>query len=132
MAGGVECDEYCRAAPGIDAAGDLASWINPRCQRRMRVEHRTNATEQGTAAARNLLRGDVEPFAPLPYFWTDQYHVKIQVHGHPSIGCEASIEERSPADGKFVALYRLDGAPTAVLGWNAPTRMPRYRKLLLG
>ena len=129
---GVECDEYCRAAPGIYAAGDVASWVNPRYQRRMRVEHRMNATEQGTAAARNLLRGDVEPFAPLPYFWTDQYHVKIQVHGHPSIGCEASVEEGSPADSKFVALYRLDGAPTAVLGWNAPTRMPRYRKLLLG
>jgi 3-phenylpropionate/trans-cinnamate dioxygenase ferredoxin reductase component len=129
---GVECDEYCRAAPGIYAAGDVASWVNPRYQRRMRVEHRMNATEQGAAAARNLLRGDVEPFAPLPYFWTDQYHVKIQVHGHPSIGCEASIEEGSPADGTFVALYRIDGAPTAVLGWNAPTRMARYRKLLLG
>jgi hypothetical protein len=41
------------------------------------------------------------------------------------------IEEGSPADGKFVALYRIDGAPAAVLGWNAPARMPRYRKLLL-
>jgi 3-phenylpropionate/trans-cinnamate dioxygenase ferredoxin reductase subunit len=128
---GVECDEYCRAAPGIYAAGDVASWVNPRYQRRMRVEHRMNATEQGTAAARNLLRGDVEPFAPLPYFWTDQYHVKIQVHGHPAPGSEATIEEGSPADGKFVALYRIDGAPAAVLGWNAPARMPRYRKLLL-
>jgi hypothetical protein len=38
--------------------------------------------------------------------------------------------EGSPADGKFVALYRIDGAPTAVLGWNAPARMHRYRKLL--
>jgi 3-phenylpropionate/trans-cinnamate dioxygenase ferredoxin reductase subunit len=129
---GVECDEYCRAAPGIYAAGDVASWLNPRYQRRMRIEHRMNATEQGTAAARNLLRGDVEPFAPLPYFWTDQYHVKIQVHGHPSPGSEAAIEEGSPADGKFVALYRIDGAPTAVLGWNAPARIPRYRRLLLG
>ncbi len=54
---GVECDEFCRAAPGIYAAGDVASWVNPRYQRRMRIEHRMNATEQGTAAAVNLLNG---------------------------------------------------------------------------
>jgi hypothetical protein len=106
------------------AAGDVASWIDPRYQRRMRVEHRMNATEQGTAAAPNLLHGDVEPFAPLPYFWTDQYHVKIQVHGYPSPGSEAAIEEGSPADDRFVALYRIDGAPTAVLGWNARRGCP--------
>jgi 3-phenylpropionate/trans-cinnamate dioxygenase ferredoxin reductase component len=129
---GVECDEFCRAAPGIYAAGDVASWVNPRYQRRMRVEHRMNATEQGTAAAVNLLKGNVQPFAPLPYFWSDQYNVKIQVHGYPSDDAEAAIEEGSPGDGKFVALYRKDGTPTAVLGWNSPARLMRYRKLLLG
>jgi 3-phenylpropionate/trans-cinnamate dioxygenase ferredoxin reductase component len=129
---GVECDEFCRAAPGIYAAGDVASWVNPRYQRRMRVEHRMNATEQGTAAAVNLLKGDVQPFAPLPYFWSDQYNVKLQVHGHLSDGAEIAIEDGSPADGKFVALFRSDGAPIAVLGWNSPARLIRYRKLLLG
>jgi len=129
---GVECDEFCRAAPGIYAAGDVASWVNPRYQRRMRVEHRMNATEQGSAAAVNLLKGDVQPFAPLPYFWSDQYTVKIQVHGHRADDAEAAIEEGSPADGKFVALYREEGTPTAVLGWNSAARLIRYRKLLLG
>jgi len=128
---GVECDQYCQAAPGIYAAGDVASWVNPRYRRRMRIEHRMNATEQGTAAAQNLLGGDVEPFAPLPYFWTDQYTVKIQVHGHLADGCQATIEEGSPGDGRFVAVFREDGQPTAVLGWNAAARMPAYRKLLL-
>jgi 3-phenylpropionate/trans-cinnamate dioxygenase ferredoxin reductase subunit len=129
---GVECDQYCRAAPGIYAAGDVASWVNPRYRRRMRVEHRMNATEQGAAAALNLIKGDVEPFAPLPYFWTDQYDVKIQVHGHLPDGCEAAIEEGSVDGGKFVALYRAGGQLSAVLGWNAPARVPAYRKLLLG
>jgi len=129
---GVECDEFCRAAPGIYAAGDVASWVNPRYQRRMRIEHRMNATEQGTAAAVNLLKGDVQPFAPLPYFWSDQYDVKLQVHGQLSDGAEIAIEDGSPADGKFVALFRQDGAPVAVLGWNSPARLIRYRKLLLG
>ena len=129
---GVECDQFCRAAPGIYAAGDVASWVNPRYQRRMRIEHRMNATEQGAAAAVNLLNGDVQPFAPLPYFWSDQYNVKIQVHGHLSDGAEIAIEDGSPAEGKFVALYRADGAPVAALGWNSPARLIRYRKLLLG
>jgi 3-phenylpropionate/trans-cinnamate dioxygenase ferredoxin reductase subunit len=129
---GVECDEFCRAAPRIYAAGDVASWVNPRYQRRMRIEHRMNATEQGSAAAVNLLKGDVQPFAPLPYFWSDQYNVKLQVHGHLSDGADIAIEDGSPADGKFVALFRKDGAPTAVLGWNSPARLIRYRKLLLG
>jgi NADPH-dependent 2,4-dienoyl-CoA reductase/sulfur reductase-like enzyme len=129
---GVECDEYCRAAPGVYAAGDVASWVNPRYQRRMRVEHRMNATEQGAAAAQNLLHADTEPFAPLPYFWTDQYKTKIQVHGYLPEGSEAAIEEGSADDGKFVALYRKDGDLVAVLGWNAPARLPAFRKLLLG
>jgi NADPH-dependent 2,4-dienoyl-CoA reductase/sulfur reductase-like enzyme len=53
---GVECDALCRAAPGIYAAGDVASWHNPLFDRRMRVEHRLNATEQGAAVAANLRR----------------------------------------------------------------------------
>jgi NADPH-dependent 2,4-dienoyl-CoA reductase/sulfur reductase-like enzyme len=128
---GVECDEFCRAAPGIYAAGDVASWVNPRYRRRMRVEHRMNATEQGAAAARNLLAGDTAPFAPLPYFWTDQYKVKIQVHGDLPAGCEAEIVEGVPGDDRCVALFRKEGRLTAVLGWNAPARLPGYRKTLL-
>jgi NADPH-dependent 2,4-dienoyl-CoA reductase/sulfur reductase-like enzyme len=128
---GVECDEFCRAAPGIYAAGDVASWVNPRYRRRMRVEHRMNATEQGEAAAHNLLTDDAVPFAPLPYFWTDQYKAKIQVHGDLTDGCEAEVVEGMPGEDKCVALFRKDGRLTAVLGWNAQARLPGYRKMLL-
>jgi NADPH-dependent 2,4-dienoyl-CoA reductase/sulfur reductase-like enzyme len=134
---GVQCDEFCRAAPGVYAAGDVASWIHPGYRRRLRIEHWMHAAEQGTAAARNLLRdakkgsGAPEPFAPVPYFWTDQYKVKIQVHGDPDLaGCTATVADGSVDEGKFVALYRKDGIVTAVLGWNAAARLPRYRKLL--
>jgi NADPH-dependent 2,4-dienoyl-CoA reductase/sulfur reductase-like enzyme len=106
---GIECDECCRAAPGIYAAGDVASWINPRFGHRMRLEYRMNATEQGAAAARNLLSGDPQPFSPLPYFWTDQYDVKIQAHGVFTDGCEVAVEEGSFSDDRFVASYRADG-----------------------
>jgi NADPH-dependent 2,4-dienoyl-CoA reductase/sulfur reductase-like enzyme len=133
---GVECDEFCQAGPGVYAAGDVASWIHRGYGRRLRIEHRMHATEQGAAAARNLLRGarpgDAEPFAPVPYFWTDQYKVKIQVHGDPDLaGCTVAIADGSVDEGKFVALYRKDGMVTAVLGWNAAARLPGYRRLLL-
>lgn len=134
---GLECDEFCRAAPGVYAAGDVASWIHPGYRRRLRIEHWMHAVEQGTAAARNLLRGakkrpgDPEPFAPVPYFWTDQYKVKLQVYGDPDLASgTATIAEGSVDEGRFVALYRKDGIVTAVLGWNAAARLPGYRKLL--
>jgi 3-phenylpropionate/trans-cinnamate dioxygenase ferredoxin reductase component len=134
---GVQCDEFCRAAPGVYAAGDVASWIHPGYRRRLRIEHWMHAAEQGTAAARNLLRdakkgsGDPQPFAPVPYFWTDQYKVKIQVHGDPDLaGCTAIVVDGSVDEGRFVALYRKDGIVTAVLGWNAAARVGGYRKLL--
>ena len=128
---GVECDEYLKAADGVYAAGDVASWVSPRYRRRVRVEHRMNATEAGTAAARNLL-GGATPFDPVPYFWSDQYKVKLQVHGDLSDDATVTIAEGAVADGKFVALFHRDGVPTAVLGWNAPARVISYRRQLLG
>lgn len=127
---GIECDQYCRAAPGIYAAGDVASWINPHYQRRMRLEHRTNATEQANAAAHNLLHGDAKAFSPVPYFWTDQYDVKIQVHGIIPENSDVTVEEGSLDDGRFLALYRTNGQIIGALGWNAPRRVLAYRKIL--
>ncbi len=75
LGNGIECDARCQAAPGIYAAGDVACWPSPLFGARMRLEHRMNATEQAIAVAGNLL-GDDQPFAPVPYFWTDQYDTK--------------------------------------------------------
>jgi 3-phenylpropionate/trans-cinnamate dioxygenase ferredoxin reductase component len=136
LGNGVECDPFLRAAPGVYAAGDVASWPSPRYQRRIRIEHRMNATEMGICAAKNLLGeaagGELEAFDPLPYFWSDQYKVKLQVHGDLSADCTPTIEEGSVEGGKFVAVFRRDGVPSAVLGWSSAARMPGYRKLLLG
>jgi 3-phenylpropionate/trans-cinnamate dioxygenase ferredoxin reductase component len=136
LGNGVECDSCLRAAPGVYAAGDVASWPSPRYRRRVRIEHRMNATEMGNCAAKNLLSEaagrELEAFDPLPYFWSDQYKVKLQVHGDLSAGCTPTIEEGSVEGGKFVAVFRRDGVPSAVLGWSSAARMPGYRKLLLG
>jgi len=129
LGNGIECDEYCRAAENVYAAGDVARWPNARFGTRMRIEHRTNAGEQGRAAARNLVLGDVEPFAPLPYFWSDQFDVKIQAHGWLNLAEPVEIVE---GESGFVALYRSGGRLAGVLGWNAFKQLRPYRKELLG
>src|SRR5690606_17515382 len=83
-AGGVRCDEYSATSlPGVYAVGDLAAWPHPRYGGRIRLEHWTNAEEQARVAARNLLAGEGArtPYTPVPYFWSDQYGMKIQLLG---------------------------------------------------
>ncbi|MFE6742840.1 NAD(P)/FAD-dependent oxidoreductase [Streptomyces tubercidicus] len=127
---GVECDACCRAAPGVYAVGDAASWHHEGLNRRLRLENRTNATEQAQAVAANLL-GAERPYTPTPYFWTDQYDAKLQVHGLPTPAAETHIAEGDPAQGRFVAVYRENGEVTGVLGWNKPkqSRLLRQKHL---
>lgn len=126
---GVHCDEFCQAAPGIVAAGDVASWQHP-ILGRLRLEHRMNATEQGMAAARTLL-GERIPFSPVPYFWSDQYDVRIQVYGRPTTADFTAVEG-SVDDGPFAAVQRDEsGRITAVAGWNMPRRLRELRQDLV-
>lgn len=124
LADGVVCDAWCRAAPGIYAAGDVASWHNTHFATRMRLEHRTNATEQAVAAAGNLL-GDAIPFAPVPYFWTDQYDTRIQAYGIFPPDADLRVISGDPSNGRFTAAYGHQGVVTGVLGWNAPANCAR-------
>jgi NADPH-dependent 2,4-dienoyl-CoA reductase/sulfur reductase-like enzyme len=127
LSNGVECDALCRAAPQVVAAGDVASWTHPGLGRRLRVEHRMNATEQGMAAAKTLL-GKGEPFSPVPYFWTDQYDVRIQVYGSWPAEAEIAVTEGDPGEGRFVALYGWQGAVVGALGWNMPRELRLHRR----
>ncbi|GAA1932576.1 NAD(P)/FAD-dependent oxidoreductase [Streptantibioticus ferralitis] len=130
LSNGVVCDALCQAAPGIYAAGDVASWHNPRFGTRMRLEHRMNATEQAMAASGNLL-GDAVPFAPVPYFWTDQYDTRIQAYGIFPPGAEPRIVHGDPSNGHFVAAYGHDGVVAGVLGWNSPRETRTLRRLVV-
>jgi NADPH-dependent 2,4-dienoyl-CoA reductase/sulfur reductase-like enzyme len=116
---GVECDAHCQAAAGIYAAGDVACWHNNRFDTRMRLEHRTNASEQAIAVAGNLL-GDNRPFAPVPYFWTDQHDARIQAFGVFPVDAETTVLHGEPASRRFVIGYRHQGRVVGVLGWNSP------------
>jgi NADPH-dependent 2,4-dienoyl-CoA reductase/sulfur reductase-like enzyme len=133
VADGVVCDERCRAsAPGVYAVGDVARWLHPGYGESLRTEHWTNATEQADAAMASLLAGDgpCPPYAPVPYFWSDQYDAKIQLAGRAAPGDEVRIVEGSLAERRFVALYGRGGRLTAVLGFSRARLVMQYRKLL--
>jgi len=116
---GVLCDQYCQAGPGVWAAGDVASWHHPGLGERIRIEHRTNAAEQGMAVARNILAGEHRaPFSPVPYIWSDQYDLKIQIHGLPRGADTFAVTGGSLADRKLVALYGKDARVRAAVGIN--------------
>jgi NADPH-dependent 2,4-dienoyl-CoA reductase/sulfur reductase-like enzyme len=130
---GVVCDSTCAtAAPGVVAAGDIARWPNNLFGETMRVEHWSNAVEQGTAAAKRLLAGPGETvdFTPVPYFWSDQYEAKIQFVGRCCPTDEVRIVDGSIDEGRFVALFGRDGRLVGALAFSRPRLLMAYRKLL--
>jgi len=127
---GVVCDATCSAAPGVVAAGDVARWPNELFGEMMRVEHWDNAAAQGTHAARRLLDESVEPFAPVPWFWSDQYDRKIQLAGRVRPDDEIQVVTGSLQERRFAAIYGRAGRITGVLGFNRPRHVMRYRALI--
>ena len=128
---GVLCDQYCRAAPAVWAAGDVASWQHVGIGERIRVEHRTNAAEQGTAVARNILAGSSPaPFVPVPYIWSDQYDLKIQIHGLPRGADSFTVTDGSIDERKLVAIYGEGGRARAAVGINMIRPLRAARSLV--
>jgi 3-phenylpropionate/trans-cinnamate dioxygenase ferredoxin reductase subunit len=127
--GGVVTDSACRTGvPGVLAAGDCARWWNPRYGAHMRVEHWDTARRHGTAVAGAAL-GDETPFAPLPFFWSDQHGVKLQWVGHAPAWDAVEIEDADPP-GAFVARYRLGGRLVAAFAAGAPRAIAAARREL--
>jgi len=127
---GVVCDATCAAAPGIVAAGDVTRWPNPLFDGPpMRLEHWTNATEQGVHAARRLLGHD-EPFAPVPFVWSDQYDRKIQTVGVVSADAEMHVAHGTLEERQFVALFGRGGRLLGALGFNRPRFVMQYRRMI--
>jgi NADPH-dependent 2,4-dienoyl-CoA reductase/sulfur reductase-like enzyme len=132
---GVVCDRWCRAlrdgqpVPGVMAAGDVARWENPLFGEVMRVEHWTNAAEQGRAAALTLLHGEDAPvFDPVPYFWSDQYGTKIQFVGRP--GPDVKVVDGDLADDRFAVAYGSQGRIVGALAFSRPARLMKLRSMI--
>ncbi|MET9031893.1 NAD(P)/FAD-dependent oxidoreductase [Streptomyces mirabilis] len=130
---GVKCGADGRTSlAGVVAVGDCANWYDPRAGAHRRVEHWTGARERPDAAIATLLAGGaVEPGVPRPpYFWSDQYGVKIQFTGHAAAADSVTIEAGAADDRDVLAVYRRAGVPVAVLGMNQPRLFTRWRKQL--
>ncbi len=129
---GVRADATLHAADDVVVAGDLARWFDDRLGAEIRIEHWTNAAEQGVAAARSLLAGrrHADPYSPVPYFWSDQYETKIQVIGHPRPDDEIIVVDGSLEERRFVALYGREGRLTAALGFSRPRQLMGLRPLV--
>jgi NADPH-dependent 2,4-dienoyl-CoA reductase/sulfur reductase-like enzyme len=115
------------------AAGDVARWPNPLFDgESMRVEHWTNATEQGVAAALRLLAGNAngEAFAPVPFVWSDQYDVKIQIVGSIHADDEVVVVDGSLDERRFVALFGRGGRLVGALGFSRPRLVMQYRRMI--
>jgi NADPH-dependent 2,4-dienoyl-CoA reductase/sulfur reductase-like enzyme len=129
---GIVCDATSLAAPGVVAAGDVARWPNDLFDGRlMRLEHWTNATEQGVHAAKRLLEGERgTSFAPVPFVWSDQYDRKIQAVGVVAGDAHVHIAHGTLDSRQFVALFGHDDRIVGALGFNRPRFVMQYRRLI--
>jgi 3-phenylpropionate/trans-cinnamate dioxygenase ferredoxin reductase subunit len=128
---GIVCDATCLAAPRIVAAGDVARWPNPRFDGElMRLEHWTNAAEQGVYAARRLLEDGAEPFDPIPFVWSDQYDVKIQVAGVVRGDDRIEVVDGSLDEHRFAAAVGRAGRLVGGVAFNRPRPLMQLRRLI--
>lgn len=122
---GVICDEVGRTSdPHVWALGDVASWRDPDGHQ-VRVEHWSNVAEQARVMVPAMLGLEVPALVVVPYFWSDQYDVKIQCLGEPRAGDVVHIVDD---DGrKFLAYYERDGALVGVVGGGMPGKVMKAR-----
>ncbi len=128
--GGVLCDEVGRTSVShVWALGDIASWLDA-SGARARVEHWSNVADQARVLVPALLAADVPSLTVVPYFWSDQYDVKIQCLGEPSATDVVHVVED---DGrKFLAYYERDGVLVAVVGGGMPGKVMKARAKIAG
>ncbi len=119
---GIVVDEYARASdPNVYAIGDCANHPNPLLGRRLRLESVQNAIDQAKAAALSIV-GRPKIYAEVPWFWSDQYDLKLQIAGISAPGDEVVVRG-DPATRKFAVFYLRDGHVAAVDAVNA---VPEY------
>ncbi len=129
---GVLCDEFCATlAADVVVAGDVARWRDPRTGIPTRVEHWTNAVEQSVHAARRLLLGEaVGPFEHVPYVWTDQFDLRIQIAGEVREGDDMHVGLGSLDAGRCLVLFGREGKLTGAVGFKRARQLNEFRDLI--
>jgi 3-phenylpropionate/trans-cinnamate dioxygenase ferredoxin reductase component len=131
---GVVCDSTgATSVPNVVACGDVASYFDARVGEHRRGQHWTAAMEQPEAAARTLLRPeDPGRYEALPYFWTEQHGLDIQIAGYVSGHGRLELIQGSLADRSFQAGIRVGDRVEAVVAVNAPSGFAAHRDRLAG
>lgn len=127
---GVDVDEHCRTSlPDIYAIGDCAAFENVHAGGiRIRVESVQNANDQATCVAR-AITGDPQPYAAFPWFWSNQYDLKLQTAGL-SVGHDRAVLRGDPAARSFAVAYLKDGRLIAIDAVNSVKDYVQGRKLI--
>ncbi len=126
---GIVVDDRCRTADeDICAVGDCTSHPNDIYGRRIRLESVHNALEQARTAADNIC-GIESRYAQVPWFWSDQYDLKLQIAGL-SQGYDDVVLRGNPADRRFACLYLREGSLIAIDAINAPKDFMQAKALI--
>jgi NADPH-dependent 2,4-dienoyl-CoA reductase/sulfur reductase-like enzyme len=132
LGNGVECDKTLQtSAPGVYAAGDIASWPNPLFDTRMRLEHWTIAAEQGGVAARHAIDpAAATAYETVPYFWSDWYGRRIQFVGVAAVADDIELVFGDLDGDSFVALYRQGDRLVGALALEQRSQVMKYRMMI--
>ncbi len=126
---GIAVDGHCRSSdPQIWAIGDCCSHPSPHYGRRIRLESVDNAFEQARTAAANLC-GNALVHDKIPWFWSDQYELRMQIVGVSADG-DTLVMRGDPATRSFSCCHLRDGALVALEAVNSPGDFMAARKLI--
>lgn len=128
---GIKVDEFGRTAdPDIYAAGDVASYPDPILGRRIRLESWENAQNHGIHTAKSMVGKTDGPYAQVPWFWSDQYDINIQLVGLPSEWDRTVVRGTQDSDS-FCICYMRDGLLQGAAGVNRARDIRMLRRLVL-
>jgi NADPH-dependent 2,4-dienoyl-CoA reductase/sulfur reductase-like enzyme len=126
---GITADEYGRTSdPNIFTAGDVAYHFNPILGRHLRLESWANAQNGGIAVARNMVT-EPTPYVELPWFWSDQFDLNLQVVGAP-LSWERLVTRGDPASGRCVVFYMDGSRVVGATAFNQGREMRACRQLV--
>ena len=126
---GIVVDDHCRTSdPHVYAAGDCTNHPNPLLDRRLRLESVPNAMDQARVSTANML-GDDKTYAAIPWFWSDQYELKLQMVGFSADG-DTQVLRGDMASNAFAVFYLKDGKVVAADAVNSPKEFMLCKQLV--
>jgi 3-phenylpropionate/trans-cinnamate dioxygenase ferredoxin reductase subunit len=121
-------DHCCTSDPDIYAAGDCTNHPNPLLNKRLRLESVPNAMDQARVSTANML-GDDKVYAAIPWFWSDQYELKLQMVGFSADG-DSQVLRGDMEKHQFAIFYLKDGKVVAADAVNSPKEFMLCKQMI--